>query len=211
MEFLSSSLCLSLCLCVQVNTLGREVSDLGRVMRRMVQLMENLLPSVPQPSVVCPTDYSPAHRVPLPHPSPPRSYPSPTSSHSASPWTDTPVSLPSSPVVVPQPRAAICNRDFLTHRPQNLQPGVPASPGCTLPPAPNSLVLQLRCSATEPLAPSSPLSPPEMSQHTEAVSTMSREHSPSLRGGGDEGLHQTPGCSPQTGHGGTFHEPTMGL
>lgn len=169
------------------------MSDLGQVMRRMVQLMENLLPSVPQPPVVCPTHYSPAHRAHLPHPSPPRSYPSPSSSHSASPWTDTPMSLPPSPVVVPQPRGAICNRDFLTHRPQNLQPGLPASPGSTLPPAPNSLVLQLRCSAAEPLAPSSPLSPPETSQHTETVcgAVMSREHSPSLRGGGDEDLHQT--------------------
>lgn len=198
---------------MQVSTLGREVSDLGRVMRRMVQLMENLLPSVPQPPVVCPTHHSPAHRAPLPQPSPPRSYPSPSFSHGASPRTDAPTSLPSSPVVAPQPRGAICNRDFLTHRPQNLQPGVPASPGSTLPPAPNPLVLQLRCSAAEPPAPSSPLSPPETSRHAETVrgAVVSREHSPPLRGRGDEGLHQTPGRSPQTGHGGSFHKPTTGL
>ncbi|KAG7245072.1 hypothetical protein INR49_023638 [Caranx melampygus] len=83
----------------QVSSLGREVADLGRVMRRMAQLMENIMSSVPPPSVDCPTQNSPAHHTFLPHPNPPQSYPSPA--QTASVWTDTPMSLPSSPLIIP--------------------------------------------------------------------------------------------------------------
>lgn len=189
------------------------MADLGQVMKRMVQLMENLMPSVPQPTVVCPTHYSPAHHTYLPHPNPPQSYPSPSSCQTASIWMDTPMSLPSSPVIIPQQRGAICHKDSLTHRPQDLQLGYPALPSSTLPPTPNSFALQLQPIITEPHLPSSPLSSPEMSQHKDKVSgsIKSREHSPPLQDGGDEGLHQISGCSLQTGHGGTYHNPTKGL
>uniref|UniRef100_H3DK56 Potassium voltage-gated channel, subfamily H (eag-related), member 8 n=1 Tax=Tetraodon nigroviridis TaxID=99883 RepID=H3DK56_TETNG len=43
----------------QVSNLGKEVADIRQVMKRMVQLMETLLPSLPQSSVVCPTHCSP--------------------------------------------------------------------------------------------------------------------------------------------------------
>lgn len=129
--------------CVQVSSLGREVSDLGQVMRRMVQLMENLLPTVPPLP----------HRHPLPrplprphshpHPGPPGSHPSPSHGVADSPSCSS--SLPSSP--------ATYNRTFLPHRPQDLQP---AGAGSSVP--------------LNPLGPpacSSPLSSPQNLRHRE--------------------------------------------
>lgn len=192
--------------CLQVSTLGREVADLGRVMKRMAQLMETLLSSVPPPPVVCPTHYSPVHHTYLPHPNPPQSYPSP--SQTASVWTDTPMSLPSSPLTVPLQHSAICHMDPLTHRPQDLQLGYPANPSSTPPPTPNSSALQL-----QPHMPSSPLSSPEISHYTDGAcsSIRSRVHSPPPQDGGDEGPHQSSGCPPQIGLEGTYHKPTGGL
>ncbi|KAM9339876.1 voltage-gated delayed rectifier potassium channel KCNH8 [Symphorus nematophorus] len=198
----------------QVSTLGREVADLGRVMKRMAQLMETLMSSsVPQPTVVCPSHYSPVHHAYLPHPNPPQSYPSPSSSQTASVWMDTPMSLPSSPIIIPQQHGVMCHKDSQTHRPQDLQLGYPSISSSTLPPTPNSSTLQLQSIITEPHLPSSPLSSPEMSHYRDGVSgaIRSRVHSPSLQDGGDEGPLQSSGRSSQTGLGGTYHNPTMGL
>ncbi|TKS88571.1 Potassium voltage-gated channel subfamily H member 8 [Collichthys lucidus] len=192
---------------LNVSTLGREVADLGQVMKRMAQLMETLIPSVPQPTVICPTHYSPAHHTYLPHPNPPQSYPSQSSSQTASMWMDTPMSLPSSPILIPQQHGAICHKDSFTHRPQDLQLGYPAIPSSTLPPSPNSSALQLQPIIAEPHLPSSPFSSPEISQHKDRVSgsIRSRLHSPPLQDGGDEGPHQSSVLE------GTYHNSTMGL
>ncbi|XP_039977787.1 potassium voltage-gated channel subfamily H member 8 [Xiphias gladius] len=190
----------------QVSTLGREVADLGRVMKRMAQLMENLMSSVPPPSVDCPAHYSLAHNTYLLHPNPPQSYPSPSQTPSI--WTDTSLSLPSSPLTIPQQHGATRHMDSLTHRPQHLQLGYPAIPSSTPPATPNSSALQL-----QPHMPSSPLSSPEISHYKdEACSSIrSRVHSPPPQDGGDEGPRQSSGCSPQAGLGVGYHKPTKGL
>ncbi|XP_034748600.1 potassium voltage-gated channel subfamily H member 8 [Etheostoma cragini] len=187
----------------QVSNLGREVADLGQGMKRMAQLMETLM-SAPQPTVVCSTHCSPAHITYLPHPTPPMSYPSPASSQTASIWTDTPISLPSSPFTIPQQHGAICQTDSLTHRSQDLQLRYPAIPSSSPPTTHNTSALQRQ---------PSPLSSPEISYYKEGVlvSIRSRVHSPTPRDGGDEGPHQSSGCSPQPRHGGTYHNPTKGL
>ncbi len=182
-------------------------------MKRMAQLMETLMPSVPQPTVVCPTHYSPVRHTYLPHPNPPQSYPSPSSSHTASIWMDTPVSLPSSPIIIPPQHGAICHQDSQMHRPQDLQLGYPAVPGSSLPPSPNSSTLQLLPIVPEPPLLSSPLSSPESSYYKDGVSDSIRSgvHSPLLCDEGDEDPHQSSGCSLQSGHGGTYHNPNKGL
>lgn len=119
---------------LQVSSLGREVSDLGQLMRRMVQLMENLLPSVPPLPHLhpLPRPLPRPHSHPQPYAEPPRSYPSP--SHGGSHWAASPScsSLPSSP--------ATCNRTFLLHRPQDLQPaGTGSSVPLDLPTCPSHL------------------------------------------------------------------------
>ncbi|KAI3358479.1 hypothetical protein L3Q82_014899 [Scortum barcoo] len=199
----------------QVSTLGREVADLGQVMKRMAQLMETLMSSVQQPTVVCPAHYSPAHHAYLPHTNPPQSYPSlsPSSSQTATMWMDMPMSLPSSPLTVPHQHGAICHKDTLTHRPQDSQLGYPAVPSSTLTPTPNSSSLQPQPVSTEPHLPSSPHSSPEISHCTDRLSgsISSRVHSPTLQDGGDEEPQQGSGCSPRTGLGGTYHNPTKGL
>ncbi|XP_044028107.1 potassium voltage-gated channel subfamily H member 8 isoform X2 [Siniperca chuatsi] len=196
----------------QVSTLGREVADLGRVMKRMAQLMETLMSSVPQATVVCPTHYSPAHHTFLPHHNPPQSYPSPSSSQTASIWMDTPMSLPSSPLTIPLQHGAICHKDSLTHGPKELQLGYPTIPSSTLPPTPNS-ALQLQPVIAEPHLPSSSLSSPETSHYKDGLSgsIRSRVHSPPTQDWGNEDPHQSSGCSQQTGLGGTYHNPTKGL
>ncbi|KAM3596518.1 uncharacterized protein V6R79_015986 [Siganus canaliculatus] len=190
----------------QVTTLGREVADLGRVMKRMAHLMETFMPPVPPPTVVCPTHYSPAHRAYLAHANPPQSYPSPSSSQTASTWMDTPMSLPSSPIVIPQSHGAMCHKDSLTCRPQDLQLGYSAMPSSTLPPAPNSSAFPLQPVIAEPHLPSSPLSSPEIPQYKDGLS-----QSPLLQERRDEGPHQASGSSPQTGLGGSYHSSSKGL
>lgn len=162
--------------------------------------------SAPPPSADCPTHYSPAHRTFVPHPNPPQSYPSPA--QTASTWTDTPMSLPSSPLIIPQQHGAICHMDSLMHRPQDLQLGYRAMPSSTPPSTSSSSALQL-----QPHMPSSPHSSPEISHYKDRAgsSIRSRVHSPPPQAGGDEGPHQSSGCSPQTGLGGVYHEPAKGL
>lgn len=78
------------CLNWQVLNLGREVADLGQVMKRMAQLMETLMSSGPQTTPACSS-----HHTHLPHTDPPPCYPCPpSSSQTPSVWTDTPPSRP---------------------------------------------------------------------------------------------------------------------
>ncbi|XP_045915121.1 potassium voltage-gated channel subfamily H member 8 [Micropterus dolomieu] len=197
----------------QVSNLGREVADLGRVMKRMAQLMETLISPMPQPTIVCPTHYSPAHHTCQPYPNPPQSYPLPTSSQTASICIDTPMSLPSSPLTIPQQHGAIFHKDSLTHRPQDVQLAYPTILSSTLPPTPNSSALQLQPIITEPHLPSSPVSSPEISHYKDELSgsIRSKVHSPPTQDVGDDSPHQSSGCSTQTGLGGTYHNPTKGL
>ncbi|XP_074543266.1 voltage-gated delayed rectifier potassium channel KCNH8 isoform X1 [Halichoeres trimaculatus] len=197
----------------QVNNLGREVADLGRVMNRMAHLIETLLSSAPQPTLVCPAHYSPGQHTYRPHPNPPQSFPSPSSSQTASVWMDTPMSLPSSPLTFPQQHGGIYHRDPPTHRPQDLQLGFSSVPNTTLPPAPNLSGPHLQQVVAEPCPLSSPLSSPEISHFTGAVSgsIRSRVHSPTSQDGADEDPNQGSGCSQRSGLGGTYHSPTKGL
>lgn len=180
-----------LSLCLQVSTLGREVADLSQVMKRMAQIMETLMSPVPQSAVVCPTHHSPAHHTYLSPPNCAQSYVSPSSSQTATIWTDTPMSLPSSPLTIRQQHVP------MIHRPHSLQLGYPAIPSTTPPPNPNS----------------SALSSAEMSHFTDGSSgsVRSRVHSSPPQDGGDEGPHQSSSCSLPTGLGGLYHNPNQGL
>ncbi|TWW65752.1 Potassium voltage-gated channel subfamily H member 8 ELK1 [Takifugu flavidus] len=169
----------------QVSNLGKEVADLRQVMKRMVQLMETLLPSLPPSSGVCPTHCSPGHHTYLPHPNPAQSFPSPSSSQVASISMDTPMSLPSSPVIVPQQHSVLCHTDAL--RQQDLQMGCPVLPGSLLPS--NSFALQFQPILTETRCSSSSASPPATSQRRDDVagSIASRQPMPEqgdVRSGG---------------------------
>ncbi|XP_068603669.1 potassium voltage-gated channel subfamily H member 8 [Brachionichthys hirsutus] len=198
----------------QVAILGREVADLGHVMKRMVHLMETLVPLVPQPAVVCPTHYSPAHHTYLRHPDPPQSYSSQSPSQTTSLWMDPPISLPPpSPIVIHQQHGGMCHKDSLTHRPQDLQRMCPNVPSSNLPPVPSSPALRLPPIVAEPHLPTSHLSSPEILQHKNGVSgsIRSRVQSPSLQDRGDEDPHQSSGCPPHSGLGGTYHNPAKGL
>ncbi|XP_058474434.1 potassium voltage-gated channel subfamily H member 8 [Solea solea] len=190
----------------QVSSLGREVADLGRVMKRMAELMETLMSSVPPSSTGCPAHFLQAHGgACLPHLNPPQTYPPP---QTASIWTDTPVSLPTSPLTVPHQHGAICNMDSLTHRPQELQLRYTTNRSSTPPPTPNSSTVHL-----QPYTPSSSPSSLETSQHRGRAcgSIRSRVQSPPPQDGGDEGPHPSSGCSPQTELGGSYHTPAKGL
>ncbi|KAI4817443.1 hypothetical protein KUCAC02_010844, partial [Chaenocephalus aceratus] len=180
-----------------VSSLGREVSDLGQVMRRMAQLMETLMTSAPQPAVVCPTHCSPAHLTYLHHP---QAYPPPSPAHTAT------MSFPSSPYNAPQHHGAICQADPLIYRQQDLQLGYPAIPSSTPPLIRDSPSLLI----AEPHSLSSPLSSPEVSPYKDGVSVSFRSilDGPPAQHEGDEDPHQS--CS-QTGLGVTYHRPTKGL
>ncbi|XP_034016972.1 potassium voltage-gated channel subfamily H member 8 [Thalassophryne amazonica] len=136
----------------QVSTLGKEVADLGHVMKRMAQLMETLMLSLPQPSIICPTHCSPAHHPLLSHPAASASYPPPSSSQLTSTWTDMPTSLPSPgnttqlPFSLSQQHGGICHMDSISHKhiPQDLQVGYTTAPNSTPPQSPNSSALQLQ-------------------------------------------------------------------
>lgn len=184
-------------LCRQVSNLGKEVADLRQVMKRMVQLMETLLPSLPQPSVVCPARCSPGHHAYLSHANPAQSFPSSSSSQLASISMDTPMSLPSSPVVVPQHHGVVHHRD--AHRPHDLQAGCPVLPSSILPS--NSFALHFQPILTETRFPSSPVGSPAASQRKDAASgpIQSRQHSLLMPDRGDVGS----GGSTQTELGGT--------
>ncbi|MEQ2243755.1 hypothetical protein ILYODFUR_010110, partial [Ilyodon furcidens] len=181
----------------QVSTLRREVADLGQVMKRMATLMENLMPSVPQPSIICPTHYSPAHHTYLHCPSPPQPCHSP--SKAASIWTDPPMPLPCSSLTISQQHTAMCYADSLTHRPQSLQlvyPAIPRSPPCLTPDL-STWQPELSSSIPEPPTPSG--------------SIRLRVHSSPLRDGGDKDPHKSPGCSSQTGSISLHPNPSQGL
>ncbi|XP_069032835.1 voltage-gated delayed rectifier potassium channel KCNH8 [Embiotoca jacksoni] len=197
----------------QVSTLRREVADLGQVMKRMVQLMETLMPSVPQPAVVCPTHCSPAHHTYLHHPTSPQSYPSPPSSQTASMWTDTPMSLPSSTLTISQQHGTMCHVDLLTHRPQSLQLGYPAVHSSAPPTTSSAVQLQPSSIISEPHMPSTAVGSPDFSLCKDGASQpiRLRVHSPPPQDGGEEGPLQSSGSSPQTGLKGFCHNPNASL
>lgn len=154
-------------------------------MKRMATLMETLTPSVPQPAIICPPHYSPAHHTYLHCPSPPQPCHSP--SKAASIWTDAPIPLPCSSLTMSQQHAAMCYADSLTHRPQSLQLVYPANPRSTPPLTPDLSCRQQQPPSVipEPLMPSG--------------SARLRVHSPPPQDGGDEDPHKSPECSSQTG------------
>lgn len=156
--------------------------------------MESLLPSLPPSSGVCPAHCSPGHHTYLPHPNPAQPFPSPSSSQVASISMDTPMSLPSSPVIVPQQHSVVFHRDAL--RPQDLQTGRPVLPGSLLPSS--SFALQFQPILTETRCPSSSASPPATSRRRDDVAGPigSRQLMP------DQGDVRS-GGSPQTELGGT--------
>ncbi|XP_076006052.1 voltage-gated delayed rectifier potassium channel KCNH8 [Genypterus blacodes] len=209
---------------LQVSTLGTEVADLGRLMRRMAQLMDTLMLSVSTPPVpICPAHCSPGHLAYLSRPNLPHGYPVPPSSQAAPIWTDTPMSLPS-PSGVPFPphtftqqHGGVCHVDSasITHRPQDLHLGNPVGPSSSLPSTPNVSTVQLHSTrsssittdtSTEP-HPSS--SSPEMSPYKDAVAEPIRSRAST--DWGVPGPQQSSGSSPQTGLGGTFHNQTKDL
>lgn len=167
------------------------MADLGQVMKRMVHLMETLMSSTPPPSLDCKAHFSAGHHSFLPYMTPPQSCPPQTSSV----WTDTPVSLPSSPLTTPHQHGAVCNLDSHTHRPLDLDLGYAAIP-------------------MQPHMPSLSFSSPEISHHTDRVHSpiRSRVHSPPPQDGGDEGPPQSSlECSPQTGQAQGHLKPAEGL
>uniref|UniRef100_A0A665W3Z3 Voltage-gated delayed rectifier potassium channel KCNH4 n=1 Tax=Echeneis naucrates TaxID=173247 RepID=A0A665W3Z3_ECHNA len=190
----------------QVTTLGREVADLGQVMRRMVHLMESLMSSVPPSSVDCSMYNSPARHTHMPHLNPPQSHSS--SFQTASLWTDTPMSMLYSSLTTPQQHGTMCHTDTLTHRPQDLQLGHSAIPSSTPPSTPISSALQMH-----PHMPSSTHGSLEISYYKDRAcsSIRSRAHSPPPQDGGDEGPHHSSGCSAQTGFGEAYYKPAQGL
>lgn len=166
--------------------------------------METLLPSLPQSSAVCPTHCSPGHHTCLSHPNPAQSFPSPSSSSSsqlASIAMGTPISLPSSPAIVPQQHSAVYHRD--AHRPQDLQVGCSGLPSSRLPS--HSFALHFQPILTETHFPFSPGSSPITSQRKDEVSGpfTSRQHSPLLPDQGKVSRRQSSGPSTQTELGGT--------
>lgn len=171
------------------------MADLGQVMKRMAQIMETLVPPVPQVAVVCPTHHSPAYLPPPPNC--PQSYTLPSTSQTASIWTDTPMSLHSSLLTIPQQHVPMSHVDSLVQRPHNLQLGYPALPRSTPPPTPNSS------------APGSA----EISRFTDGstCSLRSRVHSSPPQDGGDEDPHRGSGCSPPTGLGGPCRNSNRSL
>ncbi|KAM4550366.1 voltage-gated delayed rectifier potassium channel KCNH8 [Fundulus diaphanus] len=181
----------------QVSTLRREVADLGQVMKRMATLMETLTPSVPQPAVICPTHYSPAHHTYLHCPSPPQPYHSPSKATSI--WTDPPMPLPCSSLTISQQHTAMCYPDSLVHRPQSLQLVYPAIPRSTPPLTPDLSSRQQQ--------PPSGISEPPMAHGSITL----RVHSPPLRDGGDEDPHRSPGCSSHSGPVRLYPNPSQGL
>ncbi|KAM9385711.1 voltage-gated delayed rectifier potassium channel KCNH8 [Pholidichthys leucotaenia] len=196
----------------QVSTLRREVADLGQVMKRMVHFMETLLPSAPQPTLVCPTHYSPVHHTHLHHPTSPQPYPAAQfSPQTASIWTDTPRSLPSSPLTICQQRGPLCHMDSRSNSPQDCWSGDPAVSSST----PDSSVLEQQLSSTtsEPHMPSSLISSPDFSYHKDggSASIRPRIHTPPPQDGGDEGSLQSSGNSPKTGFRDIYHNPTKHL
>ncbi|CAB1350714.1 unnamed protein product [Coregonus sp. 'balchen'] len=156
-----------------VSSLGKEVAELGRVMRSMAHLMESLI-SRPQPQPLYPAHCVPGHPTylscpaPPPRATPPQSYPSP--SQTGPLWADTPLITPS-PCTTPlvghvQRHPGMFHVDpsltAFPHRPQDLHLVYPLCPG----PAPSPLShpsppsFSLTDASTELLLPPSPLISP---------------------------------------------------
>ncbi|XP_041823291.1 potassium voltage-gated channel subfamily H member 8 isoform X2 [Melanotaenia boesemani] len=147
----------------QVGTIQRDVAELGQVMKRIAHLMETFMSTAPQPAVVCPMHYSPAHHTYL-HPSnPPQSLPSFSKSESI--CTDPLIPLTSSSFTISQQQSTMCHLDSILHRPQNLQSGYPPIPSSTPLPAPDTSFLQLHPSSVTSKTPmhSPPLCSPDFS------------------------------------------------
>ena len=164
--------------------------------------METLLPSLPQPSVACPAHCSPGRHTYLSHANSTQSFPSPSSSQMASIAMDTPMSLPSSPVIVAQQRSAAYHRD--THRPKDLPVGCSGLPGSRLPS--HSVALHFQPILTETHFPFSPAGSPVTSQHKDEVPgpVTARQRSPLLPDQRNAvSRRQSSGCSTQTEPGGT--------
>lgn len=155
------------------------------------------MPSVPQAAVVCPTHHSPAHHTYLSPPNCPQSYALPSSSQTASIWTDTPMSLHSSLLTIPQQHVPMSHVDSLVQRPHNLKLEYPTIPSSTPPQTQNS----------------SALSYAEIFHFTDgsSCSLRSRVHSSPLQDRGDEGSHQSSGCAPHTGLGGPYRNSNQSL
>ncbi|XP_041823294.1 potassium voltage-gated channel subfamily H member 8 isoform X5 [Melanotaenia boesemani] len=146
-----------------VGTIQRDVAELGQVMKRIAHLMETFMSTAPQPAVVCPMHYSPAHHTYL-HPSnPPQSLPSFSKSESI--CTDPLIPLTSSSFTISQQQSTMCHLDSILHRPQNLQSGYPPIPSSTPLPAPDTSFLQLHPSSVTSKTPmhSPPLCSPDFS------------------------------------------------
>lgn len=169
--------------------------------------------SVPQPAVVCPTHYSPAHHTYLHHSPSRQTFPSPFPSQTATVWTETPMSLPSSPLIMSQQHSTLCHS--LIHKTQDLLLGDIGIPSSTPSPTASSLALQVQPSSviSEPHMPLSHLSSPEFSHCRGRASSSIRPgaHSPPPQDGGHEGLIQSSGGSTQTGLGDVNHNPTKDL
>lgn len=188
------------------------MADLGQVMKRMAQLMETLVPSVPQPAVICPTHYSPAHHTYLRCCTPPQSYSSLSPSKTAPIWTDPTMPLASSSFTISQQHGTICHVDSLMHRPQNLQLKHPAIDRSTPPPDISVLQPQPPSVISEPLMSLTSFSAPDFSCYKNGASiAITRVHSPPPQDGGDEGSRRSSGFSSQTGLGGLYPSPTLGL
>ncbi|XP_057684353.1 potassium voltage-gated channel subfamily H member 8 [Corythoichthys intestinalis] len=151
----------------QVLNLGREVADLGQVMKRMAQLMETLMSSTPQTTPACRPYASAGDCVQPPDTNSPPHYPSPLLSRTPSIWTDAPTSPPTSHA----------------HGPRDLQTGYSH-------PAPfhthtSSIIVESRLTSS-----------PETYRNEDGLSTSirSRGRSPPPRVGSDASPHWSSEC-----------------
>lgn len=164
---------------LQVNSLGREVAELGRVMRSLAFLIESMMAS-PQTPGVCTSTFTSGH------PSPPIPFPSQGSS-----WTSPPFSSPMHPGIRPG--------GLVSHplRPQELQLVCPTtSPGSfpiTLSSSPHTdrfreplLTLSLHSAVARTRSQSLETPLPQQHQHiSHTPGTLPRAGQPSLGEGED--------------------------
>ncbi|KAM6958875.1 voltage-gated delayed rectifier potassium channel KCNH8 [Aplochiton taeniatus] len=217
----------------EVSSLGKEVAELGRVMRSMAHLLESLMPTPPQPAVVCPTHCSPGHPTHLSQPTPLQPYPFRPPSQTGPWWPDAPLSAPSpctappSPVTFPRWQSRLCHSPSDPQRLQKVwlpHPPCPSPGPHSSPPYPSHTApVQPTLSSpsfADSLAPS-PLSSPGTSHFggQRGSSMLSRSHSletslPLLCGGNQAGIlppHQISGSLPRPGPGGTSQHQNRGL
>ncbi|CAL8372155.1 unnamed protein product [Boreogadus saida] len=158
---------------MEVSSLGREVAELGRVMRGMAHLMETLIsPPPPQPPSLCSMHCSPGRPARLLHPTQFHPSSSPSFSQAAPVWRDTPLSSPRSgplppaatpPLFQQRDRAWLVDPS-LTGTPQRHRDPPGPGPGTTpLPPPPSFY---------------SPLCPPQQQTHSSSSSCSSSHLDP---------------------------------